>query len=549
MSPRGGAERRCFSASGQLYFGDVIESANGDCLRHGHGLLVVSARAPSGEMLEQGRFKGSWKNDEMTGPGSCKWSDGSSYEGTLLGGQPHGAGCMTWPEGSIYDGAWLQGEMSGQGTFTDAFTGAVSQGIFYRNCFRRHDGSWADIIAEREEHRVKRLLIGTPHVEESPLPITWCTSEELLDRVLEQMASPSLVPLVLADASCPEAPEPGGSAAPLWCLEAPAVRWLRFEATALRGGDASDAVQLAQLAFSFEGEDISLAGASASNPGGASSPEEGPEMILDGSMKTRWLDSSKGALLVELPSNVRVDAFRFATGSEAPERDPVRWILQGSLDGVNWRLLNEQSSDFPTPLERLAWTEVSLSCTTDSTTMHVAFAAAEKNRHRDYGRIFRSALQESLLSHRVAAIAFGDVDPMPEAWSLGEFFGRGTLPLDIFDLRHFNGSGAASELVGSEEAPRVAAPPAASKGSATADVDDAPALSQSSEPPTAHMLRLALVCPHKLDFDRDDDVVRKHVWSRFAGHLPLQRISIIVVAAAPTRRLAASRRSIAMDKY
>merc|ERR1711972_930149 len=91
-----------------------------------------------------------------------------------------GHGKYTWPEGSVYDGMWFEGQMTGQGRFENAFDGLLSQGEFYRNCFRQHDGSWFNVNQKREEQRLACLQIGAlgPDVAYK-MPVAFCTSAEL----------------------------------------------------------------------------------------------------------------------------------------------------------------------------------------------------------------------------------------------------------------------------------------------------------------------------------------------------------------------------------
>ncbi|CAE8589481.1 unnamed protein product, partial [Polarella glacialis] len=85
-----------------------------------------------------------------------------------------------------------------------------------------------------------------------------------------------------------------------------------------------------------------------------------------------------------------------------------------------------------------------LGCTA-ATTVHLAFAAAEKHRKRDYAPHFRTAIREALLTSRTLALVFGDeggpgnpqdeedVKAAPEEWSLAHFFHRLTLPQGRLD--------------------------------------------------------------------------------------------------------------------
>lgn len=419
-SPR--AEQRCYRNAGQLYTGDVLESEDGLRLRHGLGRQIVHAQTVRGESVVWGRYTGAFKQDKMTGSGTYRWSDGSVYEGDLQDGRPHGHGKFTWPEGSSYDGLWQEGEMMGQGTFYNFFTGHTRQGAFYRNSLRLHDGTWLDLSREREEQRAALLRIGSAGPSaEAKMPVFRCRPEEAVAKVIAVLREPPhLVPLVMADASCPVQPDGvtqprPRSVAPLWCLQ---------------------------------------------------------------------------------------------TGD--------------------------------------------LGCT-DNTTVHMAFAAAEMRRKRDVQQIFRNAICEALSTYRPFVLAFGeeseggnpqdDEAPAPACWRLSEFFDDVSLPLDLFDLRHFQGSGGFERFLPREKrgwrcAPEETPAPADAAEAATgASGEAAPQDSEGAgKPPQklsaakAFLLHFALASLRRLDRHLDDAAVRSHVGRRFSEHVPLHRVAAVVVS-------------------
>ncbi|MBY0401919.1 hypothetical protein K2X89_16620, partial [Myxococcota bacterium] len=68
---------------------------------------------------------------------------------------------------------------------------------------------------------------------------------------------------------------------------------------------------------------------------------------------TKWRDFNKGDLIYDMGSNVEIDAYTITTANDASERDPVRWTLEASLDGVNWDILdNKTAADYATPTAR-----------------------------------------------------------------------------------------------------------------------------------------------------------------------------------------------------
>lgn len=214
--------------AGQIYYGDVTEGQDGEIVRHGQGLQINKGVTKDGEPIRLASYEGSWKKGCITGSGVYRWSDGSLYEGSFLDGRLHGVGRLTWPEGSAYDGMWIEGEMTGQGRFDNAFDGITTQGVFCRNSIQQHDGTWVDVHRLRQEHHAAWIRIGAlgPGVE-ADMPLFRCAPENL-DSIMSDVLRQNLVPLILTDRTCPEAPMRASagssssamaSASPLWCLE------------------------------------------------------------------------------------------------------------------------------------------------------------------------------------------------------------------------------------------------------------------------------------------------------------------------------------------
>lgn len=215
--------------AGQIYYGDVIDGgADGEIVRHGQGLQISKGATNDGEPIRLASYEGAWKNGRMTGSGVYRWSDGSAYEGAFCDGHLHGYGRLTWAEGSIYDGTWKEGEMTGQGRFDNAFDGIRTEGIFCRNSIKQHDGTWVDVHRLRQEHHAAWLRIGALGAGvEADMPLFRCTPTGL-GGIVSDVLQQNLVPLIIADTTCPEAavlaaeeasPDYVASTAPLWCLQ------------------------------------------------------------------------------------------------------------------------------------------------------------------------------------------------------------------------------------------------------------------------------------------------------------------------------------------
>ncbi|MCW1913801.1 discoidin domain-containing protein [Luteolibacter sp. GHJ8] len=134
---------------------------------------------------------------------------------------------------------------------------------------------------------------------------------------------------------------PGGSAT---------ARYVRFTATSLRSG--ANLVQVAEFEF-FNGA-TKLTGITASNPGGNTNnnANETADKIVDGNFRTKWLNHNNAPLVFDLGSAQTFDGYQLTTGNDAADRDPVRWVLETSSDGVSWSLLDNVYNYTPPSIRR-----------------------------------------------------------------------------------------------------------------------------------------------------------------------------------------------------
>ncbi|CAE7774243.1 unnamed protein product [Symbiodinium necroappetens] len=109
----------------------------------------------------------------------------------------------------------------------------------------------------------------------------------------------------------------------------------RFIPVRARSGDT---VQIAELLFYFQGSQVDLPGAVARRlPGGNGPEEEDARFAVDGRRATKFLDFRGVGFEVTLQSPRQVDAVAYVTANDAPERDPVAFMLEGLSD--SWRPL------------------------------------------------------------------------------------------------------------------------------------------------------------------------------------------------------------------
>jgi hypothetical protein len=127
-------------------------------------------------------------------------------------------------------------------------------------------------------------------------------------------------------------------------------RYFRFTPTKLRNNASANSVQIAEFEMIMEGNPIP--GATATNPGGKPVTDgEGPLQAVDNNLDSKWLDFTKGPLVLDFGQIKSVNGYRFATANDSDERDPVSWKVEGSNNGTTWTLLDEQF-DFAVPMDR-----------------------------------------------------------------------------------------------------------------------------------------------------------------------------------------------------
>lgn len=129
-------------------------------------------------------------------------------------------------------------------------------------------------------------------------------------------------------------------------------RYFRFTPIKLRNDSTSNSIQISEFTFLYGGAPVSYAGATVSNPGGYTPTAEVAANVMDGNTATKWLDFGKSPLVFDFGASTTIDGYRFTTANDATERDPLRWILEGSGDGAAWTVLDYMTADFATPTAR-----------------------------------------------------------------------------------------------------------------------------------------------------------------------------------------------------
>jgi len=121
-------------------------------------------------------------------------------------------------------------------------------------------------------------------------------------------------------------------------------RYFRFAPTALRDPATANAVQISE--FAILSGTTRLTGMTISATNNNSPVGEEPSMAGDNSTSTKWLSLNKttSTLVYTFPTTVVCDGYRWATGNDETNRDPVSWTVSGSTDGVNYITLDTRTN-------------------------------------------------------------------------------------------------------------------------------------------------------------------------------------------------------------
>ncbi|BCX47967.1 alpha-1,2-mannosidase [Haloferula helveola] len=119
-------------------------------------------------------------------------------------------------------------------------------------------------------------------------------------------------------------------------------RYVRFTPIRLRealpGIGGANSIQVTEFDFFNGGVEVVPTGAI--NPAGNTPGAEGVGNLIDGDYTNKWLDFNKSYVVFDFGASVTIDSYRYTTGNDAVERDPVAWLLEGSDDQFDWTVID-----------------------------------------------------------------------------------------------------------------------------------------------------------------------------------------------------------------
>ncbi|WP_193214517.1 lectin-like domain-containing protein [Luteolibacter marinus] len=137
-------------------------------------------------------------------------------------------------------------------------------------------------------------------------------------------------------------------------------RYVRFTPIQVRLATANP-IQIADFTFYQTGNDedpendVEILADAVKMQGGlyTETANEGPNKLKDNSPATKWYNGTKVPVIFDLGSEQTFDNYAITTGNDFPDRDPVRWLLEGSHDELTWTRIDDISTfDYSMPLSR-----------------------------------------------------------------------------------------------------------------------------------------------------------------------------------------------------
>lgn len=140
-------------------------------------------------------------------------------------------------------------------------------------------------------------------------------------------------------------------------------RYIKFNVTKTRTSPPPACLQYSEFKLLSGGSEVVWPGGTSASatPGGTSYGSGGtqnPLMVIDGSTASKVcaLGVSALSLVIDATTAVTFDGYKFATGNDIPERDPIDWTVEGSNDNISWTVLDTQTNQLVVDPGRSAYT-------------------------------------------------------------------------------------------------------------------------------------------------------------------------------------------------
>lgn len=101
-----------------------------------------------------------------------------------------------------------------------------------------------------------------------------------------------------------------------------------------------DELQIRSRDFTIDG---AITGSHLNSPGSENLPK-----LVDNNFTTKYLAfgySNDLYIQLKFDKPKKLDAYTITSGNDAPERDPKKWIIQGSNNGTDWTTIDERSNE------------------------------------------------------------------------------------------------------------------------------------------------------------------------------------------------------------
>ena len=125
-------------------------------------------------------------------------------------------------------------------------------------------------------------------------------------------------------------------------------KYFKWEITKVSytGFSGDNGIQASEFKFTNDGIDISMAGITCTTNATDYVGGNSVSNLIDGNLNTFWYSNiialeESVKVYFEFPTAVQTDGYRWATGTDAPQRDPVSWKVYGSNNNSLWVQLDE----------------------------------------------------------------------------------------------------------------------------------------------------------------------------------------------------------------